>query len=307
LKRFQAGQQLATPELAVPAGTVVHVRKSQDTLRHQYAVGVEGQQITPSLSFEQYVASLDMMSPELTYVANPQEGSCTCLDWVHRRMPCKHIFASLKVLGKKFSDLPAPTRNAVHLVADTTDVEGFYGQLTHVNNGAQGDDEDDGTMDESAFSMEDMDGGEEACETLSGLPSPTVNDRPMNATSAVNSNFKQLSIILEHLKHWQSLAYRATNAGALMFLELAPNVEAALLTGVQAVGGGQHSTGATAPSINKESVPSPLPDVGVSDFPSTRPRGRPKGVGTLPFPRGPAEKRPRGGRGGGSASKRQKQ
>ncbi len=327
-QRIQAGKELAAQHFTPTVeGHVVHVKKSPQTLREQYKAAIEGKELDASQSYEQYIAQLDVKGPKLSYTVDTRMGTCTCLDWVHRRMPCKHMCAAVIVLGQKFMDLPASVRLAVHLVVDTADVEGFNGQLSTMNVGGVGeDDEDDLSSMDTAMGMEDMSMGEEAAEALASLPPPSERMATPStdatsiegSTAAVGgstaaaggstaaaggstaagggstaaaggstaagggSTVAARTTALEHVKHWQSLLYRAAPAGLSLFLGLVPSVEAALLTELASVSGGQHGVARGKPT-SKRSFSSE-PDKGVQNYPIHRPRGRPKGPQKRAFP-----------------------
>lgn len=55
---------------------------------------------------------------DLVYHVNIPEGTCTCADRLHQRMPCKHIMAVLHHHGVAFSQLPASLTQQPRLLID---------------------------------------------------------------------------------------------------------------------------------------------------------------------------------------------
>lgn len=258
IKRRAEGHRIAQDRPYLVVGSIMRMHKNDKALREVLMAKTKAGDLEPSTTLEALTASgVTMLDPAWTYEVDMQQGSCTCLDWIRVRMPCKHMFAALSLLGIPFNHLPPCVINTPHLVVDTTNM--MMSVPAHTLHrtmdedlpcSAEGADEDCPDMD-----AEDA----EICALLEGLDQAPQEVCPLR-TGSTN---KLMGEVHSSFKHLQSLAYGASADVLQVIRRLQTEMEAQLLAG--------------RPRIHDKRPHPSAEDIGVQEFTTKKRRGRPKG------------------------------
>ena len=236
-------------------------------------------------------------------------GSCTCLDFKHRRFVCKHMFYGLRVARKALTSLPQHVWAAPHMAIDC-DALVDYSYVTHEGNFAKaeatGEDSTDVVEDDDAWSggvPENDDhasaaGGAQASASDGAPPIgtpgsanvPTIEQRLKVAKSrgdiAAKEFVTQLHFMLDS-KSVQSMELYAHKIAALVE-EMQGALGGRRGDMMHAAGRKMHNIryGQTGPRVARVSRKRRVPDDGASaEFPTMQGPGRPRDQKTsgLPF------------------------
>ena len=236
-------------------------------------------------------------------------GSCTCLDFKHRRFVCKHMFYGLRVARKTLTSLPQHVWAAPHMAIDC-DALADYSYVTHDGNFAKaeaaGEDSTDVVEDDDAWSggvPENDDhasaaGGAQASASAGAPPVvspgsanvPTIEQRLKVAKSRGDIAAKEFVTQLHFMQDSKSV----------QSMELYAHKIAALVEEMQGALGGRRGDmmhaagrkmhniryGQTGPRVAPVSRKRRVPDDGASaEFPTMQGPGRPRDQKTsgLPF------------------------
>ena len=166
-----------TPSMPVGAQALDQARKFTKSLEaFEGATKVDARKLFSSkatLALTQRLAGSRRIKPDTVQVVTPGEvykfsaedrnavvtdlttGSCTCLDFKHRRFVCKHMFYGLRVARKALTSLPQHVWAAPHMAIDC-DALVDYSYVTHEGNFAKaeatGEDSTDVVEDDDAWS-----------------------------------------------------------------------------------------------------------------------------------------------------------